>query len=291
MGRVEWRHMIKNIEDDRRIEEVFLAYANYNTRDKIENVYAIIKVIDKTFCVREDKSKLREFVDKFIKKQNRALYSTKNILEEAIDLKKCKLCGINYGKSLLCLRCWQLGFISMLKEIVNGKEYSKIKDFDASLRIHENHNIASNKIYAVISKSSDNSEERVVLKKANYTALLFFVPDIYSFFNETLQIACYCLVEFLTQDERNRERIKICTDCNNFFVTSKFDQRIKKCPECSPKSKKSKEYNREYAKRYRKVLKEKKTAREKELAIKKYMEKAKITRREAERIWDLDHES
>ena len=215
----------------------------------------------------------------------------------------------NYKKELFvgknrvkCYECAQLYFHYVMSELVKGKHLSSIKSFEKIAM--SNLNLLTTEINVNITKTKHNHnvEEKIQLNKifnisvpnslktnnpvANYD---LYYGRLNYFNNLVAGILYYSLLLFLSADEKNRQRIKLCPDCGKFFVSSKFDSRIKKCSKCSPKSRKSKEYNREYAKRYRQVLKAKQIAAEKRAAIKRYMEKAGRTKEEAEEIWNIDH--
>jgi len=101
-------------------------------------------------------------------------------------------------------------------------------------------------------------------------------------FTDTVEFTLqYCLIKFLK--ENNRNQIRKCDNekCRKFFIASKLDSRIKKCPECSRKSTLSREERRLYQQKWRAKKKEEKKNREQEARIKRYMKAGGLTRSEA----------
>jgi hypothetical protein len=195
----------------------------------------------------------------------------------------------NGENRLKCLECDQLLFINILNKIIEGKEYSEIKELSILKKWAED-TLYRHKTICVSRASNGGCFKEALTETIKFIWKINYDNDDY-FRMAVNGFHAYSLIAFLLKDENNREKIRKCPECNTFFIAPKIDPRIKKCHECSRKSRKSKEYNREYAKRYRQVLKAKQNAVEKKAAIKRYMEKAGMTRDEAERVWNIDHPS
>ena len=95
-------------------------------------------------------------------------------------------------------------------------------------------------------------------------------------FNEFItSIVGYSLTNFLLNNERGK--LKQCSKCDKFFITSNNDSCIKFCQDCSPKSEKSNEKNAEYQRKYRLKKKQEKF----EARIENLMQRSGCTREEA----------
>jgi hypothetical protein len=307
--------------DDKRIEEVILAYANCNLKDNPPKLYKISDVIQNNITGDKDSvlnaeidyiCQIHEF-NRIVRKNKKAMDDDYNIAHNAVFnyqnngcKKRCIFRGrVSNNKNLKCYECFQSVFIKVLSDISKGKEYTDIPEFNS---LENSYDQYIQKYYLFdFCKTPPGSTFKYkivteVIAVDNFGSCVerlgnltldknpLYKEAVFSVFNGyILEILTGCLVAFLVQDERNRERIKICEQCSKFFIRSKFDDRIRKCTRCSAKPRKSKEYNKEYQKRYREIRKRQKLTAEKEKTIKQYMQGAGISRKEAEKIWKVDH--
>ncbi len=225
-----------------------------------------------------------------------------------------------YGgdKRLKCIECRQLFFRDLLFQLANGENFRGLKypnvidekQYKAWQRYHKKFrgktkvkigdrttggfgfksyidqafDCVGQKIHL-----SDNGqlEKTTFIEWKNLFGVFSSYPLNTRFNDFITSLVGFSLTDFLLNNER--EKLKICLKCKNFFIASKNDLRIKYCPECSPKSKKTLKERAEYQREYRKKKKQKTLAEEKEKEIKRLMKgPAGCTREEAIEIIEAD---
>jgi hypothetical protein len=129
---------------------------------------------------------------------------------------------------LKCCDCHQYVFIKMLWYIEAGANYNDVKDFNKHAQMAKR--IRPETIYF-----PERKYPYILIKATAWLSLdkILMNYELSEFLNA---IATYSLLEFITQDERNRERLKICPLCGLFFVKKRHrdDQRF--CSETCRKS-------------------------------------------------------
>jgi hypothetical protein len=186
-----------------------------------------------------------------------------------------------------CYECDQLFLRYMLKGITKGKEYSNIGYGSLESLLAGAHRNFSSQVLPVDAPSKFHFKE-------NLKPFISYLPqlDNWEEYKEAFRsifiddIIAYSLCEFLLNNDRRK--LKLCEQCDKFFVASKVDARIKFCSNCSPKSKMSKKRRREYQRKYRQKKKQEKLKKEREAKILNYIDKLDCTREEAEEIIEVD---
>jgi len=186
-----------------------------------------------------------------------------------------------------CYECDQLFFRYMLEEITKGKEYSNIGSGALKYLLGVAHNNFYPNVVTVETPSKSHFKENLnpfITYKPKIIDSGVFKDAFRSIFID--DIVAYSLCEYLLNNDRRK--LKLCEQCNKFFIASKVDARIKFCSNCSPKSKMSKKKRREYQKKYRQKKKQEKLAIQREARIENVMKRAGYSRREAIEIIETD---
>ena len=224
---------------------------------------------------------------------------------------------LEYGgnRRLKCFECSQFFFRNFLTKFVKGGSlddllhpleideefYKKIKAYKPYLdvKIGEKISDGSGLERYIVSESNCVEEKIVFINDDEFYRKKFiklndlFDSDEYfrnppkNSFNEFItSIVGYSLTNFLLNDKL--AKLKKCHGCDKFFKASKNDKRIKFCPDCTSKSRKSKDERAEYQKQYRLKKKQDSTAQEREAKIMNYIDKLGCTREEALDIIEAD---
>lgn len=177
-----------------------------------------------------------------------------------------------------CYECDQLFFRYMLEGIVKGKEYSEISEL--VMFLGNAHISFTPRVFPNTTASKSPFKENLE-KKIRYIPTFFDAEEYKLAFRAIFikDIVGYSLCEFLLNNDRRK--LKKCDKCENFFVASRVDDRIKYCGSCSPKSKMSKEERKAYQRKYRQKKKQEKLTRERETRIENLMKRAGCSREEA----------
>jgi len=130
-------------------------------------------------------------------------------------------------------------------------------------------------------------ENGFIVEKRVFDESHFYHKELFPENDPYLEVLSYCLIEFL-KTPYNRKLIRKCGDCRDYFIASKDDKRIKKCPTCSPKSSMSREQRNEYMRDRRRKEKEEKASQQREATIANYMKNLPCTREEAVEIIEAD---
>ena len=128
------------------------------------------------------------------------------------------LCKVPF--KLKCCECHQYDFIRTLRYIAAGVIYHEVDGFGEHVAMADK--ISPKTIYFAEGETPYNLIKATVWESFDMMLGNF---ELSGFLNA---IASYSLLEFLTQDERNRERLKICHRCGLLYVKSRHrnDQRF-----------------------------------------------------------------
>lgn len=223
--------------------DIFLTYANNSLTEDPQNFEKILNLIEECFPVK--------FIDRNI---NRLFF---NVLKSKDKLLSCQfrpsmtaLIGEELCDDPKCWKCCQSFFIAILWQIVAGVRYNEIMGFKVCINIYS-------KISPMGLVSLERQEPYNLIKTTwwgeNLSGLL-----VSGINNCLVSAATYCLLDFLTQDERNREKLKICHNCGLFFVKKRHRDDQLFCSETCRKY-----YNNHKPGAQEKVNKKKKIERDK----------------------------
>jgi len=139
-------------------------------------------------------------------------------------------------KKLNCYECNQMFFVHMLSEIVEGKGYSEIEDFQTLItnarysikeikklcfKIDNSQDSDTNNYSLYENAGSWEFRDNNIYKKTIYESISHKFEDSYS--SENIDTYYWIsLSEFLLNDERTK--IKNCPWCGNFFTQGRTDQ-------------------------------------------------------------------
>lgn len=138
-------------------------------------------------------------------------------------------------KNGACINCHQAYLRETLDRIIDGENLYDITGIHCLIE-------AMNKVVTkqVFVRKKGTLEEYSWIKNHFLTGRYDSEPQQFS----TFLIGClgFSLISFLSKFAKNVLKIKKCKICNNYFIASKADSRIKKCNTCSGKL--TKEENR-----------------------------------------------
>jgi hypothetical protein len=164
---------------------------------------------------------------------------------------------------------------SILHELIDYYNYEKFKyDGFTQIQVGKNNIILDH--FQIEEKTFLPSRETPSPEAlVDYLAFDDYWGEIYKYF------IIYFTIENLNS-KQFRDRLRKCQiqKCAKFFIATKADKRIKYCPDCSRKSKMSKEARRKYHQEYRRKKRQEKLAIEREEKINSYI-KAGYSRNEA----------
>jgi len=148
-----------------------------------------------------------------------------------------------------------------LKHIFNAIIDQKFDDFSLSIFYRYNLIYNEKKLSQSYLDPSDDGRLSVTLDPAFDINFFMHRADytpaycLQEYYDEPVS---YCLIEFF-RDAENREYLKVCNLCGNFYIASKLNEKQKYCPQCSRKSKMTPEERRIYMKeKYRPAAKKRK---------------------------------
>jgi len=176
---------------------------------------------------------------------------------------------------------FQNGIKKTLDEIVKRKQLYENECFRGFLSFYKIHcNLKVDLLYDDTFRYISNFMKEDYYLKEHKTTIH---SGIFAYFHTSIP---FFLVEFFKQP-KNKKLIHICDECGKYFISKRDDSRIRFCPSCSPKSKKSKELHNEYMKKYRQKKKQEKLSIQREARIKNLVNTG-WTRKEAEEMIEAD---
>jgi hypothetical protein len=318
----------KKKDDEKKLEDIFLAYANYDFEESPEALGLIFELIDcaKIFSLRTTRFVLRKplsiypIVDNIINlsfcesprdsqiekikpnhpekndvSQNQQLILDYSIasdffnaaLNAVFPLSGCAECKFNEIKTSLgengktkCFVCVQRCFIYILTEIVKGIKYDSILGFIELYNTIMNDFPKYELVFSIPPLTSKIKAENILTTSYDENIERGLEFNEYLFW-----IVIFCLTIYLYNN--GRDKLKQCPECKKYFIASKLDERIRKCSDCSFRSKKTKEYNREYQKKRRAKLRLQAEVAKKKAYIKRLTERG-VSLKDAEELWGFD---
>lgn len=198
------------------------------------------------------------------------------------------------------LRRWQRLVGLILSEIVHGTNLYNIPDVGGLLLVYNKH---CRHFLEVLNTGEWSFEAGLPLKEWSFfpeahtvqIAMIrekkldlatvgkkdveqYLMQEAIEWFEPCRIAIAFCTIEFLrTMDRRKLLR---CDKCQNFFMATKLDKRIKNCHTCSSKSSMSLESRREYQRNRRKKMKEEKEAGRLEAKIANFLKYSPSSTRE-----------
>jgi hypothetical protein len=251
--------MIFRYADDllREFERDFLVYANNSLKDDPYNFYKIFEVvplgessgkkitdylltiltIDSHVNIDSLRPKADEDNGLFETALKTVFHRDDEFCENTCPFRKTRYAIFkeNFKENKFkCYECDQIYFVNCLSEIIQGKEYTQIKDFYRHI-ITSRSSVEQTMLVRATNTNEKNlntdfkkpPEEYIGLELQHYNKPgenLTGCIEHYFWFS---------LSEFLKHNDR--KLIKRCKLCNQYFIALKNSSAIKYCSDCSPK--------------------------------------------------------
>jgi len=192
---------------------------------------------------------------------------------------------------LKCFECDQKHFIHAISKIIDGKEYEEIEGFTDLLELSNTHTVLSREI-TIKDAAKASHRFKSHLYDNSYPSFLLQPKlerdGLNQFRQVIIDIVMYNLTEFLMNN--NRQKLKKCSHCDQFYIANRLRRDQKYCSICSRKNKMSAKERAEYMKSYRNNPAKKRAdaKKKREKKIKHLMLSAGKTRKQAEEIVDQE---
>ncbi len=257
---------------------IFLTYANTELKN---NPYGLNKTVEVIPELPYQSPTIKKSVDEMVgmrrRKRGRNSARKSNCNCSLSRMRKRVLSP----EGLSCYECDHQYFLSILTEITNDRDFSKIEGFDTLLLfggVCFEHGQAG--LYGFsLEKEKIKLDISIVWPAQSHEDLGLGIGPFSTFFWGAV---AQSLLAFLANDDRRK--LKKCKLCGKYYVAKRIIENQKYCSKCSTKSKMSTKKRRLYMRNYRKngqAKKERKRAEGYESQILKYMKNLDLTRDQA----------